>query len=222
MSPLARLHPSLLASGTQLPFLSTLPPAPPSSCASPAAFRLPQVRHLVTEYCILPIGLRDVHEKAPYYKAVLLYGANRTGKSMLCQAIANSAGATLFDLSPDVTNGKYRGKGETTKLVHMVHKVARLYAPSVITIDHFEKVSSAALVKGGNTVGSCERRSGRVREGKGECSQERVGVSPVRGCVVSKSDMEGSIEGTSEDERYNKRGTSLLVAVWMMAWAHLS
>jgi len=102
-----------------------------------------QVRQLVTEYCILPIGTKEVHEKAPYAKAVLLYGAPKTGKSLLAQCVANATGATLFDLSPTVTDGKYAGKSEQTKMVHMVFKMARLYAPSVIVIDHFEKLQIA-------------------------------------------------------------------------------
>lgn len=117
----------------------------------------PQVRQLVTEYCVLPLGIREVHERAPYAKAVLLYGPRRCGKTMLARAVAGAAGAMLLDLSPTTTNGRYRGKGETAKMVHMVFKVARLYAPSVILVDHFEKARGTRCGWGGRLRRLCSR-----------------------------------------------------------------
>ena len=62
-----------------------------------------------------------------------------SGKTMLAQAVANLSGATWFDLSPRNTDGKYQGK-QVALMIHMVFKVARLMAPSVIYIDEVEKV----------------------------------------------------------------------------------
>ena len=98
-----------------------------------------QVRQCITEYCILPLGSSTVQEKAPFSKAVLLYGVPNTGKTLLTHAIANAAGASFFDLSPRNTNQVYPGKA-VSLMVHMVFKVAKLMAPSVIYIDEVEKV----------------------------------------------------------------------------------
>lgn len=37
----------------------------------------------MTEYAILPLGSQYIHERAPYVKSVLLYGAEKTGKTLL-------------------------------------------------------------------------------------------------------------------------------------------
>ena len=52
-------------------------------------------------------------------KAVLLYGASGSGKTMLAHAVAHESGAHLFNISPRLTDGKYPGKDVTT-MVHMV------------------------------------------------------------------------------------------------------
>lgn len=52
---------------------------------------------------------------------MLLYGPPGTGKSLLAAAVAHQAGATLFDLSPAATAGKYAGKAAAT-MVHMVRR----------------------------------------------------------------------------------------------------
>ena len=98
-----------------------------------------QVRQCITEYCILPLGSNAVQEKAPFSKAVLLYGVPNTGKTLLTHAIAQAAGASFFDLSPRNTNQVYPGKA-VSLMVQMVFKVAKLMAPSVIYIDEVEKV----------------------------------------------------------------------------------
>ena len=37
----------------------------------------------MTEYAILPLGSQYIHERAPYVKSVLLFGAEKTGKTLL-------------------------------------------------------------------------------------------------------------------------------------------
>ena len=57
--------------------------------------------------------------RLPCAKAVLLYGAPRTGKTLVCQAVAHLAGANFFNLSPRNTDGKYPGKA-VAMMTHMV------------------------------------------------------------------------------------------------------
>ena len=37
----------------------------------------------LTEYAVLPLGSQYIHERAPYVKSILLYGAEKTGKTLL-------------------------------------------------------------------------------------------------------------------------------------------
>lgn len=100
---------------------------------------LAQIRQALTEFAVLPLGSQYIHERAPYLKSLLLFGGEKTGKSLLAQAIANLSGSNFFDLSPRNTDGKYPGKN-VNMMIHMVFKVARTMAPSVIFIDEAEKV----------------------------------------------------------------------------------
>lgn len=50
---------------------------------------------------------------------VLLFGPPDSGKSLLSSAVVHQAGATMFDLSPAATDGKYTGK-QVALMVHMV------------------------------------------------------------------------------------------------------
>ena len=70
--------------------------------------------------------------RVEHHKAVLLYGAGRTGKSMLVHAVASSTGATLLNLSPAHTDGRYPGK-EVATLVSMVTSDAELNAVQMRT-----------------------------------------------------------------------------------------
>lgn len=47
------------------------------------AFCAVQVRQAVAEFAILPLGSQVVHERLPHIKSLLLYGAPKTGKTML-------------------------------------------------------------------------------------------------------------------------------------------
>lgn len=50
-----------------------------------------QIRQALTEYSILPLGSQFIHERAPYVKSILLYGAEKTGKTLLSQVSINSS-----------------------------------------------------------------------------------------------------------------------------------
>uniref|UniRef100_A0A8C8DKD4 IQ motif containing with AAA domain 1 n=1 Tax=Oryzias sinensis TaxID=183150 RepID=A0A8C8DKD4_9TELE len=101
---------------------------------------LSDVRQVISLYAILPLGSQVVHEKAPLIKSILLVGPEGAGKKMLVHAVCQETGATLFDLSPLNTAGKYPGKSGLAMMVHVVFKVARLLQPSVIWIGDAEKM----------------------------------------------------------------------------------
>lgn len=44
-----------------------------------------QVRQVLTEYVVLPLGSQQLHERLPLINTVLLYGAPHTGKTLLTQ-----------------------------------------------------------------------------------------------------------------------------------------
>ena len=109
--------------------------------AVPLEPSLAQCRAAMMEHVVLPLGASaEVHRDLPaHVKAVALYGAPGTGKKTLARAAANACGAVFFDLSPRNTDGKYPGKSVST-LTHVVFKVAKTMAPSVIFVDDADKV----------------------------------------------------------------------------------
>lgn len=44
-----------------------------------------QIRQAVAEYAILPLGCAALHQRLPHVPTLLLFGAERTGKTMLAQ-----------------------------------------------------------------------------------------------------------------------------------------
>ncbi|KAK4471393.1 hypothetical protein MN116_004825 [Schistosoma mekongi] len=108
---------------------------------------LSDVRRLVTEYAILPLGSQTVHEKAPFIKSLLLAGPHGTGKRTLVNIICTETGANLFDLSAENILNKYPGKDGLRMLVHLVFKVGKLLQPSVILINDCEKMFQKKLPK---------------------------------------------------------------------------
>mmetsp|Transcript_73145 Transcript_73145/g.169629 ORF Transcript_73145/g.169629 Transcript_73145/m.169629 type:complete len:852 (-) Transcript_73145:64-2619(-) len=102
------------------------------------------IRSLLVEHCVLPLAQTDIRQKAPETltaRSVLLYGPKGSGKSMLARAVAAETGATFFDLSPAVIEGKStQGKTGSALLVYKVFICAQEMAPSVIYIDQVEQV----------------------------------------------------------------------------------
>ncbi|XP_034937437.1 dynein regulatory complex protein 11 [Chelonus insularis] len=97
------------------------------------------IRQLVAEYCILPLGNENIRLLSPLVRSVLIAGPHGSGKKMLVQAICTELGATLFDITPANIAGKYPGKSGLIMLLHLISKVSRLLQPSIIFIDGAEK-----------------------------------------------------------------------------------
>ncbi|XP_029661552.1 dynein regulatory complex protein 11 isoform X2 [Formica exsecta] len=100
---------------------------------------LGDIRQLIAEYCILPLGNQVLREFTPLVRSVLIAGPHGSGKKFLVNAICTEVGATLFDITPANIAGKYPGKSGLIMLVHLISKVSRLLQPSVIFMDDAEK-----------------------------------------------------------------------------------
>merc|ERR550514_2043787 len=100
------------------------------------------IKQLVVEHCMLPLASTSIRQKAPYAaRSLLLYGPKGSGKSMLARAIATETGATFFDISPAVIEGKSTGaKIGAALLVYKVFICAQDMSPSVIYIDQVDQV----------------------------------------------------------------------------------
>lgn len=66
---------------------------------------------------------------------------------MLTRAVATETGAQIFNLSPKNTIGEFSGKSGAARLVHMVFKVARAQAPSIVFIDGIEMIFAKKVPK---------------------------------------------------------------------------
>lgn len=93
------------------------------------------IRQTIVMNIILPMGVTVM--KRP--KSVLISGPKQMGKHLLANSIFNATKCIVFDLSPEVTAEIYLGK-EVKMLVHLVKKMAKILAPSIIFIDNAEKL----------------------------------------------------------------------------------
>lgn len=100
---------------------------------------LGDIRQVILEYCILPMGSPTVHLLAPLVKSMCLCGPRGCGKHLLANAICTELGAVMFDLTPKNVVGKYPGKAGLKMLVHLVEKMSRILQPSIIFTDGAEK-----------------------------------------------------------------------------------
>lgn len=81
------------------------------------------IKGLVTNYCILPLGSSFIREVTPLVRSVLIAGPRGSGKKMLVRAICTELGATLFDITPANIAGKYPGKSGLVMMLHLISKV---------------------------------------------------------------------------------------------------
>ncbi|XP_054743472.1 dynein regulatory complex protein 11 [Anastrepha obliqua] len=97
------------------------------------------IRQLLIEYCILPLGSEAIRNSCPLIRSLLLAGPRGSGKKALLHAICTEVGAVLFDLTPANIVGKYPGKSGLIMLIHLVSKVSRLLQPAVIYMGDAER-----------------------------------------------------------------------------------
>lgn len=97
------------------------------------------IRQLIIEYIILPLGSEAIRNSCPIIRSLLFAGSKGSGKKSLLYAVCNEVGATLFDLTPSNIVGKYPGKSGLIMLIHLVLKVSRLFQPSVIYMGDAER-----------------------------------------------------------------------------------
>ncbi|XP_050664581.1 IQ and AAA domain-containing protein 1-like [Leptidea sinapis] len=134
---------------------------------------LGDIRQLVKEYCILPLGSENVRARAPFVRSVLITGPSGSGKKMLVHAICSEIGAMLFDLTPANIVGKYPGKSGLIMLLHLVMKVSRLLQPAVIWMDDAEKPFVKKIPKTDKTDPKRLKKD-LVKIIKGICAEDRV------------------------------------------------
>ncbi|XP_046405382.1 dynein regulatory complex protein 11-like [Ischnura elegans] len=100
---------------------------------------LGDVRRLIKEYCIIPLGSEYIHNNAPFVRSLLIAGPHGSGKHMILHGICTELGAYLFDISNETIADKYPGKTGLTMLIHLVNKVSRLLQPAIIYMENAEK-----------------------------------------------------------------------------------
>uniref|UniRef100_A0A0A9YJS5 IQ and AAA domain-containing protein 1-like protein n=2 Tax=Lygus hesperus TaxID=30085 RepID=A0A0A9YJS5_LYGHE len=127
---------------TQLFMSNTVGSSSSSSSSANKTLSLPSfaaVRRAITESVVLPLGSQVIHDLAPWIKGVFLYGFPATGKTLATFAACNEAGAMFFNLSPD----NFVNVKGIAKTIQAAFALARLKAPSVLYLDHVDKVFPA-------------------------------------------------------------------------------
>ncbi|XP_052744060.1 IQ and AAA domain-containing protein 1-like [Bicyclus anynana] len=134
---------------------------------------LGDIRQLIKEFCILPLGSEHVRTNSPLVRSVLVSGPSGSGKKMLVHAICSETGATLFDLTPANLVGKYPGKSGLIMLIHLIMKVSRLLQPSVLWMNDAEKPFVKKIPKTDKTDPKRLKKD-LVKIIKGICPEDRV------------------------------------------------
>ncbi|XP_063603692.1 dynein regulatory complex protein 11-like [Penaeus indicus] len=101
---------------------------------------LGDIKNILAEYVVLPLGVQAVHEQVQLVRSVLVCGPRGCGKTSLVHALAYEAGATLMDLTATNIVGRYPGRAGLNMLTHLVMKVGRLLQPTLVLIDNADKM----------------------------------------------------------------------------------
>ena len=110
-----------------------------------------QIRALITEYCVLPLGyypgVLQAQRPEHWVRSVLLYGPRGTGKTMMAEAVANELGAVFCNLSAPNLEGRWPEKTDPIECVHRCFQLAKegthgfqTVPPVVIYIDDAEQL----------------------------------------------------------------------------------
>ena len=99
-----------------------------------------QIRELIIEHAIMPLGSKLVRQRVPeQVKSMLFFGQPGSGKTLMAKIIAYETSALVFDLSPGVIDNVCTDKKAEEKIVASVMRVAKDFQPSLIYIDECER-----------------------------------------------------------------------------------
>ena len=113
---------------------------------------LAQIRSMITEWGILPLGSKAIHETITRnygpIKSMLFLGPQGSGKTLMAKSIASETCSLYLDVSPAIIENAYTEKKGEDKLVASVMRVAKELQPAVIYIDECEMVFPGKKKKG--------------------------------------------------------------------------
>ncbi|KAH7826257.1 p97H [Monocercomonoides exilis] len=171
---------------------------------------LREAKGLLKEAVMLPIRFPKFFSglRRPW-KGILMYGPPGTGKTMLAKAVATECSSTFFNCPISALGSKWRG--ETEKLVRILFRMARYYAPSTIFFDEIDAIGTSRESDGGNDAS---------RRMKAELLTQMDGMdsnlpTPSSSSSSSSGDGAGDDKGDAPAE---ERKTVVVIAATNFPW----